>query len=66
MFHLAREDLPWTKLKGLTVVSIPARQSALALDPHRKLYHVNDHKSANRVGIAIFSLDQPSLNRRQQ
>jgi hypothetical protein len=25
-----------------------------------KLYHVNDHKSANRVGIAVFSSGQLS------
>jgi hypothetical protein len=31
-----------------------------------KLYHVNDHKSANRVGIAVFSSGQLSLKRRQQ
>jgi hypothetical protein len=32
----------------------------------KKLYHVNDHKSANRVGIAVFSSGQLSLKRRQQ
>src|SRR6266849_9313505 len=31
-----------------------------------KLYHVNDHKGANRVGIAVFSPGQLSLKRRQQ
>ena len=31
-----------------------------------KFYHVNDHKSANRVGVAVFSSGQLSLKRRQQ
>ena len=31
-----------------------------------KCYHVNDHKSPNRVGIAVFSSGQLSLKRRQQ
>ena len=31
-----------------------------------KCYHVNDHKSANRVGGAVFSSGQLSLKRRQQ
>ena len=48
----------------VTVVSTPVQHSRWTRI--KKLYHVNDHKSANRVEIAVFSSGQLSLKRRQQ
>src|SRR5260370_38580074 len=45
------------------VVSTPVQHSRWTRI--RKLYHVNDHQSANRVGIAVFSSGQLSLKRRR-
>ena len=40
----------------VTVVSIPVHNQHSRWTRIEKLYHVNDHKSANRVGIAVFFL----------
>ena len=50
----------------ITVVSTPVHNQHSRWTRIEKLYHVNDHKSANRVGIAVFSSGQLSLKRRQQ
>jgi len=40
----------------ITVVSTPVHNQHSRWTRIEKLYHVNDHKSANRVGIAVFFL----------